>query len=228
MNLITLENVGTLTDQEIKIILESEKVKQQIWDIFTQNVEGSIKKYGNYRENCPMKHPTETVSLWNGKDYDTVYVEITTNKEWDIKQYSKSIWADLRGKWEETFTRKEVKLPEYLIGEQLFNKEAVTRLWLWDTLPANEWAVQAMIDAQPWENDEEKYANFFKKYIENKFVLSGAWNKYSFEGVDSGLYCWLGDGSCVRFWKNDCTFWDWYDWYFSICNFWEDKDQRGK
>ena len=30
MNLITLENVGTLTDEEIKIILESEKVKKQI------------------------------------------------------------------------------------------------------------------------------------------------------------------------------------------------------
>lgn len=126
-------------------------------------------------------------------------IKIKTNPEGDIKEYVS--WV-----------------PAHLIGEQFFKKEAIKRLWLYNRLPANKAMIGKIIKAQPWKRDKDKYAYFYKKYLENK--LSGVWSSKdeSFHNIDRIVNFLLADDS-IEFFCEDVFYGlgdaD-SDWFFSV------------
>lgn len=190
--------------QELNPDLQEKDVRIMImWDKESKEKEKKIPQFEdkNHREtsNETWKIKEEKANIWNGEKYETKKIKVKISPEWDIKEYVS--WV-----------------PSNLIGQQLFSKKALTRLWLLNRLPANTWVIQGMIDAQPWKDATEKYANFYEKNIKNR--LAGYWNPNAkeFSSVDEWVDCWLADGNYAIFDENT---WNCYntnnDYFFSVC-----------
>ena len=142
----------------------------------------------NYRiESKDWKIIKEKADITIGDGFETKIIEVKVNPDWDIKEYVS--WV-----------------PEALIGEQVFSKIAMTNLaldgvLLWSKVPENEFAIQEMIDAQPWEDDTQKYDIFFNGYINNRRVGYRDPRYGRFNNVDLWIDLWLADGSHAFFSK---------------------------
>lgn len=87
------------------------------------------------------------------------------------------------------------KIPKHLVGEQLFNKVAVTYLDLWKKLPTRENMV-----VMRWKTKEER-ENFLKNNFQKdwKNLFPGFWDPddKGFYGIGKRTGYWLSDGSIV-------------------------------
>lgn len=99
---------------------------------------------------------------------------------------------------EGTFVREyqdDGKIPKHLVGEQLFNKVAVTYLDLWKKLPTRENMV-----VMRWKTKEER-ENFLKNNFQKdwKNLFPGFWDPddKGFYGIGKRTGYWLSDGSIV-------------------------------
>ena len=136
---------------------------------------------------------TEKATIWNGKGYEVKDVVIKINPERDIKEFVS--WV-----------------PDELIGEQFFSRAARRRLCLSHRIPANILVIERMINEQPWKDDDEKYAKFYKKYIKNnkKNNLAGWWDQIAraFKGVNIWICYWVEDDSYAYFNENNKDYGD--------------------
>ena len=195
---LALKNVSK---EEWKILLDvlDDKFWNKLKSVKSKEKEKKTPEFEdkNHREKSDdtWKKKTEKIgnpkeyeaNRWKGAEYEVENFEVEVNPEGDIKEYVSGV-------------------PAELIWEQLFSKKALIRLWLLNRLPENYPVIEEMINAQPWKDRDEQYANFYKKNIKNnkKNSLAGCCNQEMFVGVDRWVDYWLGDGQCTRFYKEGC------------------------
>lgn len=160
----------------------------------------------NYKEGIDdWENNVENVCIRDDKEYyktDSVIVR-TNNGLKDIKEY--------------------ISVPgqDHLVGQQLFSKEAMERLWLFGrlNLPKNKEAIQNMIDACQWKNKDERYADFYNKNIKDR--RTGYWDKFDdeYKHIGEWMIIRLADGSIAIFserqWDCGSNYTDGS--FFSIC-----------
>ena len=126
----------------------------------------------------------EKRTLWGSENegIQKSYAEIKINSDEDIKEYFS---------W----------IPDHLIGEQLFSKKALDRLWLWEELPANAWVIEEISGVKPEERNNPRYIEFYEKYIQNRLTGCSDPERWLI-GIDKSMIIRLADGSCAVFYSD--------------------------
>jgi len=169
----------------------------------TESIEG-IKKPQLESENHKIDtwlSKAEKLAQWWKEEEKTAYIN---GVEMTIKVLKKELA-------EGAFVREyqdDGKIPNHLIGEQLFNKAAVTYLDLWKKLPS--WQNMVTMRWKTTKEQENFLKNNFQKDWENMFP--GYWHPggKKFVNIGERAGCWLSGGLNVKL-NEDSMRYDDYD-----------------
>jgi len=199
--------------KKLKLISE-EKKEDLIQDLLaqkepeTEEVENKeskeiMKPQRLQRENHKIdKELSVKEKLNKGRKKETVpaYINGVEKKVTVIKKQIEGANADAFV-WEYI---EDKSMPENMVGEQLFNRNAVLNLWLNTKLPT--WEQMQKIK---WANNHDYFlkTNFQKN---GKNMFPGCWhsNDDEFYGIGGQASCWLSDGSNVGISKDDMHLYD--------------------